>query len=49
VAEYFTGMFRRKAFLHWYTGHRKTESSSHEARVPGAARFALCSSWSLAA
>merc|ERR1711967_92185 len=20
VAEYFTGMFRRKAFLHWYTG-----------------------------
>jgi tubulin beta len=21
VAEYFTAMFRRKAFLHWYTGH----------------------------
>ena len=20
VAEYFTAMFRRKAFLHWYTG-----------------------------
>ena len=20
VAEQFTGMFRRKAFLHWYTG-----------------------------
>ena len=24
VAEYFTGMFRRKAFLHWYTGDQKT-------------------------
>ena len=23
VAEYFTAMFRRKAFLHWYTGEAR--------------------------
>ena len=25
VAEYFTAMFRRKAFLHWYTGEGMDE------------------------
>jgi len=25
VAEQFTAMFRRKAFLHWYTGEGKIE------------------------
>ena len=28
VAEYFTGMFRRKAFLHWYTGEGEIGKNS---------------------
>ena len=28
VAEYFTAMFRRKAFLHWYTGEGSLEQGS---------------------
>ena len=31
VAEYFTGMFRRKAFLHWYTGEGMDEMEFTEA------------------
>merc|ERR1711988_2008026 len=31
VAEYFTGMFRRKAFLHWYTGEGMDEMELTEA------------------
>merc|ERR1711898_57375 len=31
VAEQFTGMFRRKAFLHWYTGEGMDEMESTEA------------------
>merc|ERR1711959_248329 len=31
VAEYFTGMFRRKAFLHWYTGEGMDEMEFMEA------------------
>merc|ERR1712057_55800 len=31
VAEYFTGMFRRKAFLHWYTGEGMDEIEFTEA------------------
>merc|ERR1712178_659074 len=30
-AEYFTGMFRRKAFLHWYTGEGMDEMEFTEA------------------
>ena len=33
VAEYFTGMFRRKAFLHWYTGEGLTRWSSWRRRA----------------
>ena len=31
VAEYFTAMFRRKAFLHWYTGEGMDEMEFTEA------------------
>merc|ERR1719313_325040 len=31
VAEQFTGMFRRKAFLHWYTGEGMDEMEFTEA------------------
>merc|ERR1712199_65581 len=31
VAEYFTAMFRRKAFLHWYTGEGMDEMGFTEA------------------
>merc|ERR1712125_189870 len=31
VAEYFTAMFRRKAFLHWYTGEGMDEMELTEA------------------
>jgi len=31
VSEYFTGMFRRKAFLHWYTGEGMDEMEFTEA------------------
>merc|ERR1711976_1089229 len=31
VAEYFTAMFRRKAFLHWYTGEGMDETEFTEA------------------
>merc|ERR1712222_25398 len=31
VAEYFTAMFRRKAFLHWYTGEGMDEMDFTEA------------------
>merc|ERR1712098_865144 len=31
VAEYFTGMFRRKAFLHWYTSEGMDEMEFSEA------------------
>merc|ERR1712118_128519 len=31
VAEFFTGMFRRKAFLHWYTGEGMDEMEFTEA------------------
>ena len=31
AAEYFTGMFRRKAFLHWYTGEGMDEMEFTEA------------------
>merc|ERR1711964_508518 len=31
LAEYFTGMFRRKAFLHWYTGEGMDEMEFTEA------------------
>jgi len=30
VAEYFTGMFRRKAFLHWYTAEEEGEFDEEE-------------------
>jgi hypothetical protein len=29
VAEYFTAMFRRKAFLHWYTGEGASRAASY--------------------
>ena len=31
VADYFTAMFRRKAFLHWYTGEGVDEMEFTEA------------------
>ena len=33
VAEQFTAMFRRKAFLHWYTGEGMDEMEFTEAEV----------------
>ena len=32
VAEYFTAMFRRKAFLHWYTGEGPASHACNESR-----------------
>ncbi|KAF8307974.1 hypothetical protein TcBrA4_0002660 [Trypanosoma cruzi] len=34
VGEQFTAMFRRKAFLHWYTGEGMDEMEFTEAGVP---------------
>ncbi len=34
VAEYFTAMFRRKAFLHWYTGEGMDEMESKWLALP---------------
>ena len=33
VAEQFTAMFRRKAFLHWYTGEGMVEMEFTEAEI----------------
>eukprot|EP00439_Symbiodinium_sp_Y106_P061791 s1294_g9.t1 len=33
VAEYFTAMFRRKAFLHWYTGMDEMEFTEAESNM----------------
>ena len=35
VSEQFTGMFRRKAFLHWYTGEGMDEMECIEFRSSG--------------
>merc|ERR1719491_1888909 len=46
VAEQFTAMFRRKAFLHWYTGEGMdemefTEAESSSRRCSGERRFCI--------
>ena len=38
VSEQFTGMFRRKAFLHWYTGEGMDEMEFTEVRLPASPR-----------
>merc|ERR1711998_385104 len=40
VAEQFTGMFRRKAFLHWYTGEGMDEMNSRKRRASSTRRRA---------
>ena len=45
VSEQFTAMFRRKAFLHWYTGEVRSHFTSIPAhRVPrlGGLRESMC-------
>ena len=46
VAEQFTSMFRRKAFLHWYTGEGMdemefTEAESNMNAPAGSCRFEI--------
>ena len=41
VAEYYTGMFRRKAFLHWYTGEGMDEMEFTEAEFEEKINFII--------
>merc|ERR1719326_1583457 len=41
VSEYFTAMFRRKAFLHWYTGEGMDEMEFTEAESTSNTRMRL--------
>ena len=42
VAEQFTSMFRRKAFLHWYTGEGMDEMEFTEVRIRPYPRAPRC-------
>ena len=47
VAEYFTAMFRRKAFLHWYTGEGMDEMEFTEAESNMNDLVFSCFAWGL--